>query len=312
MVLGFDTSNYTTSVAISDGVGGKNCSRLLDVRPGELGLRQSDALFAHVKRLPELARALFAEYPGTEITAIGASTRPRAVEGSYMPCFLAGQSTAETMAAALGVPFHAVSHQQGHVAAALWSAGRMELMDVPHLAWHLSGGTTELLLITPEGKNVRAEKLGGTSDISAGQLIDRTGKLLGLQFPAGKALDALSRESDAKEDFRVKVNGLTFSFSGLQNKVEGYHTAGHGAAETARYALRSVIGCILRTTEAARKAYPGLPVVFSGGVASNAMLREACAGTDAVFAQPQFSTDNAMGVAILTARLEGLDGAANS
>ena len=294
MVLGFDTSNYTTSVAISDGVGGKNCSRLLDVRPGELGLRQSDALFAHVKRLPELARALFAEYPGAEITAIGASTRPRAVEGSYMPCFLAGQSTAETMAAAL------------------WSAVRMELMDVPHLAWHLSGGTTELLLITPEGKNVHAEKLGGTSDISAGQLIDRTGKLLGLQFPAGKALDALSREVDAAEDFRVKVNGLTFSFSGLQNKVEGYHTAGHGAAETARYALRSVIGCILRTTEAARKAYPGLPVVFSGGVASNAMLREACTGTDAVFAQPQFSTDNAMGVAILTARLEGLDGAANS
>ena len=229
-----------------------------------------------------------------------------------MPCFLAGQSTAETMAAALGVPFHAVSHQLGHVAAALWSAGRMELMDVPHLAWHLTGGTTELLLITPEGKNVCAEKLGGTSDISAGQLIDRTGKLLGLQFPAGKALDALSREVDAAEDFRVKVNGLTFSFSGLQNKVEGYHTAGHGAAETARYALRSVIGCILRTTEAARKAYPGLPVVFSGGVASNAMLREACAGTDAVFAQPQFSTDNAMGVAILTARLEGLDGAANS
>ena len=161
MVLGFDTSNYTTSVAISDGVGGKNCSRLLDVRPGELGLRQSDALFAHVKRLPELARALFAEYPGAEITAIGASTRPRAVEGSYMPCFLAGQSTAETMAVALGVPFHAVSHQQGHVAAALWSAGRMELMDVPHLAWHLSGGTTELLLITPEGKNVHAESSAG-------------------------------------------------------------------------------------------------------------------------------------------------------
>ena len=311
MILGFDTSNYTTSVAITDGVGGKNCSRLLDVQEGALGLRQSDALFAHVKRLPALTRALFEAFPNAAIAAIGASTRPRAVEGSYMPCFLAGQSTAETMAAALGVPFHAVSHQQGHVAAALWSAGRMELMDTPHLAWHLSGGTTELLLITPEGKNVRAEKLGGTSDISAGQLIDRTGKLLGLQFPAGKALDALSRESDAAEDFRVKVNGLTFSFSGLQNKVEGYHAAGHGAAETARYALRSVLGCILRTTEAARKEYPGMPVVFSGGVASNAMLREACAGTDAVFAQPQFSTDNAMGVAILTARLEGMDGASN-
>ena len=312
MVLGFDTSNYTTSVAISDGVGGKNCSRLLDVRPGELGLRQSDALFAHVKRLPELARALFAEYPGAEITAIGASTRPRAVEGSYMPCFLAGQSTAETMAAALGVPFHAVSHQQGHVAAALWSAGRMELMDVPHLAWHLSGGTTELLLITPEGKNVHAEKLGGTSDISAGQLIDRTGKLLGLQFPAGKALDALSRESDAKENFRVKVNGLTFSFSGLQNKVQEYFAAGNDAARTARYALLSVIRCIQTATEEARKEYPGLTVLFSGGVSSNALLRSMCTGLDAVFAQPQFSTDNAMGVALLTARLEGVHGAANS
>ena len=312
MVLGFDTSNYTTSVAISDGVGGKNCSRLLDVRPGELGLRQSDALFAHVKRLPEMTDELFAALPKDTIRAVGASTRPRAVDGSYMPCFLAGSSQAQTLARILDVPFYAFSHQQGHIAAALWSAGRMELMDTPHLAWHLSGGTTELLLITPEGKNVHAEKLGGTSDISAGQLIDRTGKLLGLQFPAGKALDALSREVDAAEDFRVKVNGLTFSFSGLQNKVEGYYAAGHGAAETARYALRSVIGCILRTTEAARKAYPGLPVVFSGGVASNAMLREACVGTDAVFAQPQFSTDNAMGVAILTARLEGLDGAANS
>ena len=312
MILGFDTSNYTTSVAITDGVGGKNCSRLLDVQEGALGLRQSDALFAHVKRLPALTRALFEAFPNAAIAAIGASTRPRAVEGSYMPCFLAGQSTAETMAAALGVPFHAVSHQQGHVAAALWSAGRMELMDTPHLAWHLSGGTTELLLVEPEGRNVRATKLGGTSDISAGQLIDRTGKLLGLPFPAGKAIDALSRETDTKDDFRVKVNDLTFSFSGLQNKVQDYYAASQDAAATARYALRSVIRCILTATEHAQKAYPGLTVVFSGGVASNSMLREQCAGTDAVFAQPQFSTDNAMGVAILTARLEGLDGADHS
>ena len=311
-VLGIDTGNYTTSVAWFDGSKGQNCSRLLPVKQGELRLRQSDAVFAHIKSLPELSGRLFSHIGRENITAVGVSTRPRAVEGSYMPCFLVGYSHAKLLSDALGVPLVEVSHQQGHVAAALWSAGRMELMDVPHLAWHLSGGTTELLLITPEGKNVRAEKLGGTSDISAGQLIDRTGKLLGLQFPAGKALDALSREVDAAEAFRVQVHGLTFPFSGLPKQVAGHHAAAHGAAETARYALRSVIGCILRTTEAARKAYPGLPVVFSGGVASNAMLREACAGTDAVFAQPQFSTDNAMGVAILTARLEGLDGAANS
>ena len=178
--LGFDTSNYTTSVAEFHGVGGENCSRLLDVKPGELGLRQSDALFAHVRRLPELVDALCGKLPADTVRAVGASTRPRAVEGSYMPCFLAGESQARNLARFLDVPFYPFSHQQGHIAAALWSAGRMELMRQPHLAWHLSGGTTELLLVTPDGKNVRAEKLGGTSDISAGQLIDRTGQLLGV------------------------------------------------------------------------------------------------------------------------------------
>ena len=185
-------------------------------------------------------------------------------------------------------------------------------MDQPHLAWHLSGGTTELLLVEPEGKNVKATKLGGTSDISAGQVIDRTGKLLGLQFPAGKAMDALAGETDAEECFRVKVNGLTFSFSGLQNKVQEYFAVGNDAARTARYALLSVIRCIQTATEEARKEYPGLTVLFSGGVSSNALLRSMCTGLDAVFAQPQFSTDNAMGVALLTARLEGVHGAANS
>ena len=104
MYLGFDTSNYTTSIAAFDGVNGENRSRLLDVKPGELGLRQSDAVFAHVKRLPELADALFQCVDRTAICAVGVSTRPRAVEGSYMPCFLAGVSAAKTMASALGVP----------------------------------------------------------------------------------------------------------------------------------------------------------------------------------------------------------------
>ena len=205
MVLGLDTSNYTTSAAAFDGVSGKNCSRLLDVREGELGLRQSDALFSHVKRLPELVEKLFTEISRDEIRAVGASTRPRAVEGSYMPCFLAGSSQAQNLATVLGVPFYAFSHQQGHIAAACWSSGRMDLMDTPHLAWHLSGGTTELLLVTPGNKNVNAEKIGGTQDISAGQLIDRTGNTFGLRFPSGKEIDRLSRESDCKERFKVKL-----------------------------------------------------------------------------------------------------------
>ena len=306
MVLGLDTSNYTTSAAAFDGVSGKNCSRLLDVKEGELGLRQSDALFSHVKRLPELVSQLFAELPRDEIGAIGASTRPRAVEGSYMPCFLAGESQARNLATVLDVPFYAFSHQQGHIAAACWSSGRMDLMDTPHLAWHLSGGTTELLLVTPDGKNVKAEKLGGTSDISAGQLIDRTGKLLGLQFPAGKAIDALSRTSECKHKYRVKLRGLEFSFSGIQNQAEKFFADTRSPADTARFVMNCIVGCIADTTRAALADHPGLAVVFSGGVASNSMLRERMREFSPVFAEPQFSTDNAMGVAVLTALQEGL------
>ena len=299
-VLAFDTSNYTTSVAVFDGGQGHNVSRLLDVEQGSLGLRQSDALFAHVKRLPELTDRLFSDIGRVQIDAIGVSTRPRAVEGSYMPCFLAGESQAKVLGATLGVPVYAFAHQQMHVAASLFSSDHMELMDEPHLAWHLSGGTTELLYVTPEGTSVHCEKIGGTTDISAGQLIDRTGKLLGLSFPAGKQIDALSKEAKDKTTFRVKVQGMEFSLSGVQNKVEQYHKG--EAAETAGYALRCVIGAILQATRNALKAYPGCKVVFAGGVASNSLLRESCGDIPAIFCPAQYATDNALGTAVLAWR----------
>lgn len=301
-VLGLDTSNYTTSVAIFDGRSGQNQGRLLQVRPGELGLRQSDALFQHVKHLPELFCALEEKGLLSGIEAVGASTRPRAVEGSYMPCFLAGASQGRSLAHTLGVPFFEHSHQQGHIAAAAWSAGRIEWLDGPFLVWHLSGGTTELLKAEPEGTSVRAEIVGGTSDISAGQLIDRTGVLLGLPFPAGKALDALAGSQPGK-GYPVKLKELTFSLSGMENKIKERVAAGCPAEETAGFALDTVIGVVIRATQEAQRRWPGLPVLCSGGVASNRRLRAALEQTcGAAFAEPQYSTDNAMGTAILTWR----------
>lgn len=301
-VLGFDTSNYTTSVAVFDGNGGRNVSQLLDVEQGALGLRQSDALFAHVKRLPELTDRLFSDIGVREIQAIGVSTRPRAVQGSYMPCFLAGESQARVLGAVLGIPVYSFSHQQMHVAASLFSAGAMELMDEPHLAWHLSGGTTELLYVTPRGKHVECEKIGGTTDISAGQLIDRTGKLLGLPFPSGREIDVLSKEAEDRSFFKVKVTEMDFSLSGVQNKVEQYHKTSGSKAETAAYALRCVVGAIRKATENALTRYPGCKVVFAGGVSSNSYLREQCRHLPAVFCEPEFSRDNALGTAILAWR----------
>ena len=304
-VLGLDTSNYTTSAAVFDGEGGRNQGRLLEVRPGELGLRQSDALFQHVKHLPEVVEALLGEEGLGTVQAVGASTRPRAVEGSYMPCFLAGASQGQVLSQVLGVPFYAFSHQQGHLAAAAWSAGRLDLLDRPFLAWHLSGGTTELLRVEPEedGVAVRAEILGGTSDISAGQLIDRTGVLLGLSFPAGKGVEKLSRQAQKREYYKVKVNGLTFSLSGMENKVRQMVQRGEEPAEIAWFAQETVCRVVQACTKAAMEEYPGLPVLCSGGVASNGRLKELLRqNCGALFAQPQFSTDNAMGTAVLTWR----------
>jgi len=302
-VLGFDTSNYTTSVAYFDGKQGLNVGKLLDVPEGTLGLRQSDALFQHVKRLPDLVAQLRADCDLTGLQAVGASTQPRAVEGSYMPCFLAGTSQARTMADVLGVPFLPCSHQQGHLAAAAWSAGRLDLLDAPFLAWHLSGGTTEMLHVIPDGYNVQAQAIGGTQDISAGQLIDRAGVLLGLAFPAGKALDALYAAGEDGKPFFVKLNELTFSLSGMENKVKDMVQRGDEPAAVARFVLDTVADVVVRATKQAQQRYPGLPVLCSGGVASNSRLRAAMQDTcGAVFAEPRYSTDNDMGVAILTHR----------
>lgn len=301
-VIGIDTSNYTTSIAFFDGEQGINCSKLLPVKQGELGLRQSDAVFAHIKSLPELSGRLFSDHISHNITAVGVSTRPRAVEGSYMPCFMVGYSHAKLLAEAYGVPLVEVSHQQGHVAASLWSSGHLELMDQPHLAWHLSGGTTELLLVEPSERNVVCTRIGGTTDISAGQLIDRTGQMLGLPFPAGKYLDEKSTYALDTSAFRVKCKDSCFSLSGIQNKVQQYYAGGMPIEETAAYALRCVCGAVYQATQQALQKYPDMRVVFSGGVASNSMLRRVMEPLDPIFCAPQYSTDNAMGVAVLTHR----------
>ncbi len=298
VALAFDTSNYTTSCAVFDGEGGENSGRLLDVEPGQLGLRQSDALFSHVKRLPDIVKEL--NLTDSSIAAVGASTKPRETENSYMPCFLAGSSQGQVLAKTLRVPFYAFSHQQGHVAAALWSAGRTDLLEAPHLAWHLSGGTTELLFVRPAGHAVECQMIGGTSDISAGQVVDRTGKLLGIDFPSGRELDKLTAFARKKESWLPKIRGLMFSLSGVEHKMKERHSAGEAPEEIAYFTLASVFSAVAEVTAKAREKYGDIPVLYSGGVASNSLLRKLT--PNGIFAEPRYSTDNALGTAILTWR----------
>lgn len=297
--LGLDTSNYTTSAAVVGEDGrGCNAGKLLEVREGELGLRQSEALFQHVKALPQRLYELEQQGLLKHLRAVGASTQPRAVEGSYMPCFLAGASQAQSIASALGVPCYGFSHQQGHIAAACWSAGRMDLLEQPFLAWHLSGGTTELLLVVPEQGELRCGRIGGTTDLSAGQLIDRTGQLLHLSFPAGRKLDEIAGYSQSRDAYRVRLKEFEFSLSGMENKVRDMVEAHRLPSDIARFTLLTIANTVERVTRAAQRKYPGLSVVCSGGVASNSLLRQRLTG--AVFCDPAYSTDNAMGAAVLT------------
>lgn len=305
--LGIDTSNYRTSAALFDPETGdwRNEGRLLEVPQGQIGLRQSDALFQHVVHLPERLEALLPE-EGISLAGIGVSTRPRAVEGSYMPCFLAGEGTARALAKSHGVPLYRVSHQQGHLAAAALSAGKLSLLKEPFYAWHLSGGTTELLRVRPEGTLFAAEIVGGTTDLAAGQVIDRAGCLLGLPFPAGAVLEPLSRaNTQSVAPWSPAVKDCTFSLSGAQNKIEALYHSGASREAVAWYTMDIIKRAIVKATAQAVQR-ERLPVLCAGGVMANRGLQaEMKQRFGAYFAEPVLSGDNAVGVAVLAAMQNG-------
>lgn len=306
LFVGLDTSNYTTSAALCDETGAVLCNEKmpLPVADGERGLRQSDAVFSHVRALPQAAAALRAalgDADRTRIVAIGVSGAPRDADGSYMPCFLAGVAAAETAGALLGVPVYRFSHQDGHLMAALHSAGEAQLLGRSFAAFHVSGGTTDVMLVRPDTEHVFAvEKIGGTCDINAGQAIDRVGVRMGLHFPAGAALEQLALQNRTKlPPIRISVKDTFCNLSGLENKaVELYESTGD-APLTAAYTL-SFIGSTLRAMrDAVRLRFPELPLLFAGGVMSCSILKRMLAEENVFFAEAKFSSDNAAGTALL-------------
>ena len=308
--LGLDTSNYTTSVAAFDAETGAlwQVKQLLPVKDGELGLRQSDAVFHHTRQLPTMMERLRDEAGDlSELAAIGVSVRPTQAEGSYMPCFLSGEGAARQMAALLGVPLHRFSHQQGHVMAALYGAKALELRHAPFLAFHVSGGTTDALLVQPDEESIiRCEKVAGSLDLKAGQLIDRVGGLLGLAFPAGPALEALAGVIEGKLP-RPSMDGTSCHLSGVENQCRKQLADGVSPAEVAGFCLRSVNAAVQAMTERLLAQYGELPVVYAGGVMSNTYLKTSLQQRfGGLFAPPAYSADNAAGIALLTALKAGV------
>ena len=312
--LGIDTSNYTTSAAIY--VPGASQitqqKQLLPVKKGLLGLKQSDAVFGHVKQLPQVLGSLLADKAAT-LTAVGVSVSPRDAEGSYMPCFLVGKTVAEAIGLVNGIPVHPFSHQTGHVAAALYGCGLLELLAKNFIAFHVSGGTTEMLLVEPdEERIINITQIGGTLDLNAGQAVDRVGRMLGLPFPAGRALDRLARQSGNtyldKAATRPTIRGLNCSLSGVENKCMKLLEHGLAKEDIARFCIDYIARALEAMTKLAVERYGSLPIVYAGGVMSNTLIRshmEAVYGGMAHFASPEYSSDNAAGVALLAAVKEG-------
>ncbi len=300
--LGIDTSNYTTSVAVYNSETGevKQKKMLLPVKEGERGLRQSDALFHHTVRLNPLVEELLCE-TGGEIGVIGVSEKPRDAEGSYMPCFLAGVNAAKCAAAVSGKRVYGFSHQAGHIAAALYSVNALGLIAERFIAFHVSGGTTEMLLVSPgKDKPFEVEIIGETGDLNCGQAIDRAGVMMGLSFPCGKELEKLALSSGNTFNPKVSVKGGNCSLSGLENQFKKLYESGASEEDVARYCLDYIGKTVEKMTEYAVSNFGDIPLVYAGGVMSNSIIRKRIQSKfNAKFAHPDFSCDNAAGTAIL-------------
>lgn len=296
-VLGIDTSNYTTSIAVADETGYRHGRTILEVKTGERGLRQSDALFLHTVNLPRL----FSELDIGKTDAVSYSEKPRDIEGSYMPCFLAGKAAATAAASAAGVPLFAFSHQAGHIMAALKSceAGE-EALGREFLAFHISGGTTELLHVKRKAVGFDVAIVGETLDINAGQLIDRAGVLLGLKFPCGMELEKLAVQGKTTKLHTCIKNG-SCNLSGAENKIIQMYNSGESAENIARYAIDFVCETILGMSRYAREAHRSLPILYAGGVMRDNIIRDRLTGEmeNIYFAENELSSDNAVGTAYL-------------
>ena len=302
-VVGIDTSNYTTSVALvsEEGEVVKDLRKILSVKEGQRGLRQQEALFQHVQNLPGLWEEAVADISAADILAVGVSDKPRRVEGSYMPCFTAGTEAASMIRSLCKVPEYRFSHQEGHLAAALYSLGQPVCFEGELWAFHLSGGTCELLEVKPHMESSAmtcydSTLIGATKDISFGQVLDRVGVALGMRFPAGAEMDRIAvNNTPSKVLTPVKVEGRDIHLSGLESQIQReIEKAGADDKE----ALISEV--FEKITDAIKKMTKGsVTTVLMGGVSESQYIRNALAGDERYRFSGSYGRDNAVGIALL-------------
>ena len=275
--------------------------KLLPVKEGQLGLRQSDAVFHHTAQLHTLFEELVRDIDTKTIAAVGVSTRPRPVSGSYMPCFTVGENTAKIICAALKIPLHTFSHQEGHISAALFGSQRFDLFDKTFIAFHVSGGTTEAVLAEGFQNGFKCEKIAETLDLNAGQAVDRVGLMLGLKFPCGMELERLALQNSEPIRANPKLKGHNCCLSGVENLCRKLYDEGKDKPYIAAFCLEFIRRALEKMTDSLLDEYGDLPLVYAGGVMSNTIIKNSFTEKyNADFAPPVYSSDNAAGIAYLT------------
>ena len=300
--LGIDTSNYTTSVAaVTEDGALYNIKIPLTVKPNEKGLRQSDAVFLHTRNLPSAMEMLCEAMKkdsliGSDFSAVGVSTRPRSLDGSYMPCFLSGISVAKSVSVALNIPLYEFSHQDGHISAALYGSGTVP--PEVFYSFHLSGGTCELLEVRKNDVGFIENVISDSADITLGQLVDRSGVAMGISFPCGPELEKLAARSG--KQYKIKIKGDNrINLAGFENKVNKMLSDGESHENVASYVYYVITEAIRVMLE--HRANKDLPVLFAGGVSGSSLIRKTVSEyCDAKFSPAEFTSDNAVGIALLT------------
>ncbi len=310
LYLGIDTSAYTTSLAVINENGQIVADQrmILSVPMGKRGLRQSEALFLHIKNLPQL----FERIPtglAAAVKAVAVSQAPRDTGDSYMPVFLAGLGQAKVISRILEVPLYTVSHQQGHIAAGIYGHPDL-LQENSFLAVHFSGGTSDVMRVTRGGDGFFSiENLASSSDLHAGQLVDRVGVAMGLPFPSGPAMEKLAAQAGNNNQYPIPaaINLPGISFSGAETRAIQMYQQGVPEAEIAAAVLRVIAKTVEKTLLKIRPEKQEKKVLLVGGVMANHLIRRRiidrlehpAVGMKLYFAEPGLSSDNAVGVAHL-------------
>ena len=306
IILGIDTSCYTTSIAAItlDKKIILNEKIILKVKKDCKGLRQSEAVFQHVNNMGEISKVINDKLKDYNVVGICVSNKPRPIDNSYMPVFSVGCNFGKLLSSVNDCSFYETSHQENHIEASLFN-NNLDNKD-RFIAVHISGGTTEILLINKNKCGYDIEIVGGSLDVGFGQLIDRLGVKLNYNFPCGKYIDenALKCNQKMEKGLKTSVKEGYMNLSGIENQINKIIND-YDSEYMSKILLDTLIRSMYKSLIFICEKYKINEVIFGGGVSASKYINKELSEKlkkekiKAYFTEAQYATDNALGCAII-------------